>query len=151
MKKNNKNQLMVKLSTEKDNIIGRKLRQLRNLKGVSQSVLANEIGITFQQVQKYEKGVNRISAARLHDFARILGVDVDVFYSEVDISEALLNDKHKNKKNSLAEKDSSEYIKPDIMDSKETANLLREFYKIKDQGKRKHILDFIKAMNRGEG
>ncbi len=135
---------MAKNKKEKDNIIGKKLRQLRNMRGISQSILATESGITFQQIQKYEKGVNRISAGRLHDFAKILNVDVDIFYNEVD------EEIPQTKKYSLGEKDSDKFLSQDIFDSKESTTLIREYYKIKDNSKRKSIIDFIKAMGDGE-
>jgi transcriptional regulator with XRE-family HTH domain len=121
--------------------IGKKLRQLRNMKGFSQSTLAQESGITFQQVQKYEKGVNRISAARLYDFAKILGTDVVYFFKDLEEGRSA------GKKYSFAENNSDAFIKQDVFESKETLILIREFYKIKDPAKRKHVLEIIKAMN----
>jgi transcriptional regulator with XRE-family HTH domain len=123
-----------------DSQIGRKLRQLRNMKGISQTALAQESGITFQQVQKYEKGVNRISSARLYDFAKILGTDVIYFFKD-------LEEKSSARKSSFAENDSDAFIKQDVFESKETMTLVREFYKIKDPAKRRHIIEIIKAMS----
>src|SRR5947207_8309636 len=60
--------------------IGRKIRALRLDRGLSQSDLANGIGLTFQQVQKYEKGTNRVSAGRLQKIADLLGTPIMVFY-----------------------------------------------------------------------
>jgi transcriptional regulator with XRE-family HTH domain len=62
--------------------IGLKMRALRVATGVSQTALANGIGVTFQQVQKYEKGANRISASRLQKIASILNTPITFFYSE---------------------------------------------------------------------
>jgi len=61
--------------------IGRRIRALRLQRGMSQSQLAEAIGLTFQQVQKYEKGANRVSAGRLQRIADVLGVPVTFFYS----------------------------------------------------------------------
>jgi transcriptional regulator with XRE-family HTH domain len=60
--------------------IGRKIRALRLQRGMSQSALAEAIGLTFQQVQKYEKGANRVSAGRLQKIADVLSVPVTFFY-----------------------------------------------------------------------
>ena len=60
--------------------IGRKIRTLRLERGLSQSRLAEGIGLSFQQLQKYEKGTNRVSAGRLQRIATLLGVPVTVFY-----------------------------------------------------------------------
>lgn len=63
-----------------DVFIGQKLFALRRLRGMSQEVLSQKMGITFQQIQKYENGQNCISAARLYDASKILGSGVDYFY-----------------------------------------------------------------------
>ena len=63
-----------------DNHVGRKLRARRTKLGISQSVLAEALGLTFQQVQKYEKGVNRIGAGRLQQIAQILQMPVESFF-----------------------------------------------------------------------
>ena len=60
--------------------IGRKLRALRLQRGLSQTSLADGIGLTFQQVQKYEKGTNRVSAGRLQKIADLLSIPVTFFY-----------------------------------------------------------------------
>jgi len=60
--------------------IGRKIRALRLERGLSQTGLADSIGLTFQQVQKYEKGANRVSAGRLHKIAEMLNIPVTFFY-----------------------------------------------------------------------
>lgn len=67
-----------------DSHVGQQLRKLRHLRGMSQSDLAQAAGITFQQVQKYENGTNRVSASRLHLFARILKVLVSAFFEGID-------------------------------------------------------------------
>ena len=67
-----------------DLYVGSRLRMRRSLLGMSQERLASELGITFQQVQKYERGSNRIGASRLWDLAQVLGVDVGFFYKDID-------------------------------------------------------------------
>ena len=62
--------------------IGQKIRALRVAKGVSQTTLADGLGLTFQQVQKYEKGVNRVSAGRLQKIAGMLDTPITFFYGE---------------------------------------------------------------------
>jgi transcriptional regulator with XRE-family HTH domain len=65
----------------KDVEVGRRVRAFRLNKGLSQEKLGDELGITFQQVQKYEKGVNRIGAGRLQRIAEVLGVPVSEFFA----------------------------------------------------------------------
>lgn len=63
-----------------DFILGRNIRLRRMMKGISQTALASKIGVTFQQVQKYEGGANRVSASRLSEIAQVLGAPVGVFF-----------------------------------------------------------------------
>lgn len=63
--------------------VGRRLRDRRTLLGLSQSALAQSVGLTFRQIQKYERGANRISASRLYQFSCLLGVDIDYFFGTI--------------------------------------------------------------------
>jgi transcriptional regulator with XRE-family HTH domain len=63
-----------------DVLVGQNIRTLRNLNGMSQTLLGEKLGITFQQVQKYEKGTNRVSASSLYELAKVFGVGVDSFF-----------------------------------------------------------------------
>ena len=65
-----------------DQSVGRRVRMVRVGRSLSQTDLASQLGLTFQQLQKYEKGINRISASKLHDIARILGVEVAGFFED---------------------------------------------------------------------
>lgn len=67
--------------------VGGRLKLRRKILGLSQDALASQIGVTFQQVQKYERGINRIGAGRLHDLAEILRVTVSYFYDGYDSNE----------------------------------------------------------------
>jgi len=68
-----------------DHEIGERLRRARVAAGLSQSSLAREVGVSFQQIQKYEAGANRISSGRLYNFARILGVGMDYFFNGLEL------------------------------------------------------------------
>ena len=68
--------------------VGNRVRMRRQLIGMSQEKLGELLGITFQQVQKYEKASNRISASRLHHVAQILGVPVQYFFEELPVSDS---------------------------------------------------------------
>ena len=67
-----------------DIYVGARLREARLQRGLSQERVAEEMGITFQQVQKYEKGLNRIGASRLWDLAQVLGMTISYFYDNMD-------------------------------------------------------------------
>ena len=71
-----------KSTTEIDAVVGQRVLALRKAKGLSQTAFGAAIGVTFQQVQKYERGTNRISAARLQMIARLLEVPVSTFYDD---------------------------------------------------------------------
>lgn len=66
-----------------DAFVGGRVKMRRGLMGMSQTELANQLGITFQQVQKYEKGANRIGASRLYQISEVLGVPVQFFFEGV--------------------------------------------------------------------
>ncbi|ARO28167.1 MULTISPECIES: helix-turn-helix transcriptional regulator [Rhizobium] len=70
-----------------DIIVGRNIRQLRAIRRVSQLELGEALGLTFQQIQKYEKGTNRVSASKLHQIAVFLGVEISALFEGTDISE----------------------------------------------------------------
>jgi transcriptional regulator with XRE-family HTH domain len=124
-----------------DIFVGKKIKSRRSLLGLSQNSLGQEIGVTFQQVQKYERGVNRVSCSRLYDFSKVLKVPITFFFEGFQAD-------NEDKRFSFAENDSnSNFVKEDVFESKETSTLLREYYKITDASKRKHILEIIKAMS----
>ncbi len=114
--------------------IGQKIRELRLARGMSQENLGNKIGITFQQVQKYEKGVNRILASRLYDLAKVLAVDIVHFFSKSDTLH-----EHEN---------SFEYNH--CPESKEILVLVREYTNIKDKKIRSAIYSLIKSLSHDE-
>lgn len=64
--------------------VGKKLLQRRSMLKITQEIMAKKLGITYQQIQKYEKGANRIAASRLWDFAQVLGVSINYFFEDID-------------------------------------------------------------------
>ena len=120
--------------------VGQRLRVRRSLLGLSQEKLAEAIGLTFQQVQKYEKGMNRISAGRLFQLSKILEVPVAYFYEN-------LADQTANKTTSaLSDNEQEGFVSADLMQNKETLDLIRLYYSIPDPNMRKDIFRFIKSM-----
>jgi transcriptional regulator with XRE-family HTH domain len=104
--------------------------------GMSQERLGELLGLTFQQVQKYEKGVNRIGAGRLFDVARILGVPIDYFYESVA---SQLGGR------GFSESDSSPPVM-EFVSSGEGLQLSLAFMRIKDPKVRKRVLDLVKSL-----
>ncbi len=118
--------------------VGKRLRLRRSMLGMSQDSLGKEIGVTFQQVQKYERGVNRIGSSRLYHLATILTVPVSFLFVEFE-------PKLEADMPGFAEGDGAAYHN-DNLDSKETLALIRAYYKIEDPNIRKKVLSLIKAM-----
>ena len=120
--------------------VGQRLRVRRSLLGLSQEKLADSIGLTFQQIQKYERGMNRISAGRLYQFSKILDVPIAYFYDQFAgksrFTAAL----------GMADNDQEEFTVGDLMQSKETIDLIRAYYSIENPEIRKDIMKFVRAM-----
>jgi transcriptional regulator with XRE-family HTH domain len=117
--------------------VGNRVRIRRMLIGMSQERLGDLLGLTFQQVQKYEKGVNRIGAGRLFEVSRILNVPLDFFYEGVAAQLA------GNEQESA----------PPVMEfvsSGEGLQLSLAFMKIKDTKVRKRVLDLVKSLSEEE-
>ena len=112
---------------EIDQHIGRRLRERRVVMGLSQSVLADGLGITFQQLQKYEKGHNRIAAGRLYGCAELLGVAPAYFFEGLE---------------------GSDCGTPDRTRSDEALKLARAYYSIDDPALRLHVRTLIRAIAR---
>jgi transcriptional regulator with XRE-family HTH domain len=117
--------------------VGNRLRLRRMMIGMSQERLGELLGLTFQQVQKYEKGVNRIGAGRLFEIARILGVPIFYFYESV--SEQLANAP------GFAETESPPVL--EFVSSGEGLQLSLAYMRIKDPKVRKRVLDLVKSLS----
>jgi transcriptional regulator with XRE-family HTH domain len=121
--------------------VGTRMRQRRALLGMSQTALGTTVGLTFQQVQKYERGSNRISASRLVEFAKVLDVPITHFFEEMPAN-ALRgrNGKNAREEGSPFEKEKDPLIK------RETLELVRAYYKIRESRVRKRIYEMVKAV-----
>ena len=121
--------------------VGNRVRLRRMLVGMSQEKLGEMLGLTFQQVQKYEKGVNRIGAGRLYQVANILGVPVSYFYEDVPDRQ----NEHLN---------ANEHASPPVMEflsSGEGLQLALAFMRIREPKVRKRVVDLVKTLANGEG
>ena len=131
-----------------DKHIGERIRYRRILLGFSQQRLAQEIGLTFQQIQKYEKGVNRISASRLLEIAMVLGVPINYFFSEMEGEAA----------HGAAARPApcGPDVPPGEMErfgdgtGRETLELVRAYYGVKDRTTRKRLLSMMRAIGESE-
>lgn len=124
--------------------VGTRIRLQRRLLGMTQQDFATALGLTFQQVQKYERGLNRIAASRLYDMARILGVDLAFFFEDMQED---VSDKSPSRMAGIRDAQASEF-KPDPMQRRETLELVRNYYRIKDNSMRKIIFDLCERMSK---
>ena len=122
--------------------VGSRVRLRRTLLGMSQERLGEAIGLTFQQVQKYERGANRVGASRLYDLSRVLDVPVSYFFEEISSDVASAADARRG---GLDEAPSPSY-EPDPMMRRETLELVRAYYRIGDPQVRRRLFDLTKAI-----
>ncbi len=122
--------------------VGARLRLRRTLLGISQEKLGDAVNLTFQQIQKYERGANRVGASRLYEFCRILDVSISYFFDEMPKEVA---QSYKTEVKGLSDQ-VQESIDGDPMVRRETLELVRAYYKIGDPAVRKRIYELVKAV-----
>jgi transcriptional regulator with XRE-family HTH domain len=121
--------------------VGSRVRMRRTLLGMSQEKLGEALGLTFQQVQKYERGANRIGASRLFEISRILDVPVSFFFEEMSAEAA---NARAASLPGLAEE--QEEMERDPLAKRETLELVRAYYRITDPRVRKRMFELTKAV-----
>ncbi len=127
--------------------VGSRVRLRRTLRGMSQEKLGEAIGLTFQQVQKYERGANRIGASRLYDLSRVLDVPVSFFFD--DMPEDIAEQSPRQQGEGLAEE--REDFEADPMNKRETLELVRAYYRISDPQVRKRVFELAKSLAKASG
>ena len=121
--------------------VGARLRLRRTLLGMSQEKLGEAIGLTFQQVQKYERGANRMGSSRLFELSKVLDVPISYFFDEMAPEVAKL----RIAQIGFAEDEPGGY-EPDPMTKRETLELVRAYYRITDPKVRKRLFEMAKAL-----
>jgi transcriptional regulator with XRE-family HTH domain len=122
--------------------VGSRVRLRRNMLGLSQEKLGEAIGLTFQQVQKYERGANRIGASRLHDLSRVLDVPVSFFFDDMDPVRAPAIPA------GFADP-TAESVDSDPLRKRETIELVGAYYRIEDPVVRRRLFELAKALAAG--
>jgi transcriptional regulator with XRE-family HTH domain len=117
--------------------VGNRLRERRNFLRVSQEKLGKDLGLTFQQIQKYEKGANRVGASRLFEISQLLRVPTSYFFEDMPENIHLTN-------GAVADTNGAFVAHP--FDKRETQQLTRAYYSIPDEETRKRVLELIKAI-----
>jgi len=111
--------------------VGKRIRHRRWLVGMTQQQLAEQVGIKFQQIQKYETGANRVSASRLWDISEALDVAVNFFFEGLD---------------AIAEKADGNSVPSDLMGDKEALDLVRSYYAI-PENQRRRLFDLARVLS----
>jgi len=119
--------------------VGSRIRLRRTLMGMSQERLGEALGLTFQQVQKYERGVNRVGASRLYDLSRVLDVPISFFFD--DMADPRTTGPVIAGVAGFAERPEG-FSGP----SEDPLELVRAYYRITDPSVRKRVFDLIKSM-----
>ncbi len=121
--------------------VGTRVRMRRMLLGLSQEKLGEMLGLTFQQVQKYEKGVNRIGASRLFDLSHVLGVPIQYFYDEAPaaMTEQIMA------AGGFADRGSEPYV-ADVMSSRDGVELNKAFSRIADPRVRRAVVELVRSL-----
>ena len=130
--------------------VGNRIRLRRTLLGLSQDKLASLLGLTFQQVQKYERGMNRVGASRLWDISRVLDIPIGFFFEDMDKEVASQSPRMfivPEAENEFLEEENAIY-EADPMQRKETLELVKAYYKIPNRKAAKHLFDLIVAMSK---
>ena len=133
---------MVARANPVDVHVGTRVRLRRTLLGMSQEKLGQAVGLTFQQVQKYERGVNRISAARLHKLSQVLDVPVLFFFDDMPPE---LSGTSGGNLSGMSESP-VESVEVEAMSRRETIELVRAYYRISDPLVRRRIGDLVKSI-----
>lgn len=126
-----------------DKHVGQKIRQRRNLLGLTQGDLADHLDIRYQQIQKYERGQNRVSAGTLFQLSKILQIPIKYFFDGLDSPGSALDETILA---GLAENDQVPFSGDDPLYKKETINLVRAYYNIPDEKQRKRVYELIKSL-----
>lgn len=122
--------------------VGSRVRLRRTLLGMSQEKLGNALGLTFQQIQKYERGANRIGSSRLYRLSRILDVPVSFFFEEAP--DVMATDRN----GGMSEE--ADTFEADKLSKRETLELVRAYYRIIDPKVRKRMFELVKAVGNSE-
>ena len=128
--------------------VGTRMRQRRTLLGMSQTRLGDAVGLTFQQVQKYERGANRVGSSRLFEFAKALDVPVSYFFDEMpgNVLAGRPMAARVKKGGGFGEAGTPFAVEKDPLIKRETLQLVRAYYKIREPSVRKRIYELVKTM-----
>lgn len=124
--------------------VGGRIRSRRALLGMSQKDLGAKVALTFQQIQKYERGANRVGSGRLYEFSKILGVPIAYFFDEMPSELQSIAEKGSKRGKAIP----SGAPDAEIMDRRDTLELVRTFHGINDTLVRQRFLELMREAAR---
>lgn len=129
-----------------DVYVGARMKQRRIERGMSQEKLGNELNLTFQQVQKYERGANRVGASRLHELSQALEVPVGYFFEgmpgEVSNGGQI--------QSTAAERDAPDFREGSVLSRSETLRLVTNYYRLPSEKQRRAVYEMLKGLAEAE-
>ena len=126
--------------------VGARMRQRRTLLGMSQTKLGDAVGLTFQQIQKYERGSNRVGSSRLFEFSKVLDVPVSHFFEDMPSNALAGRPMSGRGRKGFGEAGTPFEQEKDPLIKRETLELVRAYYKIREARVRKRIFETVKAV-----
>lgn len=134
-----------------DTHVGSRIKLRRTLLGMSQEKLGEALGLTFQQVQKYERGANRVGASRLFDLSRVLDVPIVFFFDGMTEQLAGMHGTgHMTRATGGFAERQDQFGIDEALNRRETLELVRAYYRILDPAVRKRVFELIKSMGPAE-
>ncbi|KAF0114395.1 MAG: XRE family transcriptional regulator [Rhodospirillaceae bacterium] len=130
-----------------DIYVGRRLRLRREILRLSQEQVANAIGVTFQQIQKYEQGRNRVSASRLYDICQVLNIPVTYLFQGLS-TESVLQQRTQTQIPAVLQETAAVFEGTGYMERTETLELVRAFWRIPNAKARLELLGLIQLLGR---
>ena len=136
--------------------VGNRVRMYRTLRGLSQEKLAEKLGLTFQQVQKYEKGLNRIGASRLWDISQVLETPIGLFYEGITDETKNLSPRHIQDTPTQDEwlakvSQITEQLDKDPLNRRETLELMRAYYRIPSRSAARKVFELMRTLAYPDG
>jgi len=129
-----------------DSHVGARVRQRRTMLGMKQFKLGDAVNLSFQQIQKYEQGSNRVSSSRLFEFAKVLGVPVSYFFDEMPANALAGRPMSGRRRSGFGEVATPFEQDKDPMAKRETLELVHAYYKVRQARVRKRIFEMVKAV-----
>lgn len=128
--------------------VGKRIRLRRTILHITQQQMAEMLGLTFQQVQKYEKGMNRVGASRLWDISRVLNVPMDFFFEDIPDAVASQSPRMLVKNDAVYVSENKKGFDDDPMKKAETLELVRAYYKISNRALARNIFNMIVELSK---